>query len=498
MKKRILSVILASLIVLSFASCGDNQSSTDSSSAQSETNASSPSSSDVSSKPTSDQNPVELVGEYELSPDIASGTILHAWCWSFNTIKDNLKDIAEAGYTTIQTSPINECKVGENGGMQLQDEEGSENNGKWYYHYQPTNYVIGNYQLGTEDEFKALCEEADKYGIKIIVDAVVNHMSSDVNAISPDIFEITEEPFHNNGEVRNYSNRKEVTQGDLLGLKDLNTQDPKIQQYILNYLKQCVADGADGFRYDATKHIELSNDAEEYASDFWNVILDNGSQFQYGEVLQGGADRSDDYTKLLNITSATYGDYVRGSITNLDLSIARWSNYGVDGVSPDKLVTWVESHDNYCNDGTWAQLTEDDVKHAWALIASRSGGTPLFFSRPEGASIDSQWGNNKIGEAGSDFYKSKEVAEVNKFRNHMIGLDENLSNPNDSDMVAMIERGDKGAVIVSINSEDEEFKDVETVLADGTYTDKVSGDEFTVKDGKMSGTVKAGAIIVLY
>ena len=31
--------------------------------------------------------------------------ILHAWCWSFNTIKENMKDIADAGYRYVQTSP---------------------------------------------------------------------------------------------------------------------------------------------------------------------------------------------------------------------------------------------------------------------------------------------------------------------------------------------------------------------------------------------------------
>ncbi len=501
MKKRILAALLASLITISLVSCsGDSSSSSEPSSSEMSSNGSSSAAEQTEIEPEDETEAIdtEPVGEYELSPQISTGAILHAWCWSFNTIKDNLKDIAEAGYTAIQTSPINECKVGENGGMQLQDKDGSNNNGKWYYHYQPTNYKIGNYQLGTEEEFKSLCAEAKKYGIKIIVDAVVNHMTGDTNAISEDIFKITDQPFHGNGEVKNYNDRKEVTQGDLLGLKDLNTQDPKIQQYILSYLKQCVADGASGFRYDATKHIELSDDPAEYASDFWNVILDNGAEFQYGEVLQGGSDRIQAYTKLLHATASNYGGVIRSSIAGMDLSAGKLTDFSANGISPSKLVTWVESHDNYCNEGSWSQLTEDDVKHGWAIIAARSGGTPLFFSRPAGSSIEDQWGNNKIGEAGSDFYKSKEVAEVNKFRNHMIGLEENLTNPLDNEMLLMIERGDKGAVIVSVDSSDNEIKDVETKLSDGEYTDKVSGEVFTVKDGKISGTVKAGAIIVLY
>ena len=101
MKKRILSAIMASLILMSLASCtGGSSSSEPSSSSQSSQPASS-SQSSASSAPAKSE--VQLVGEYELSPEISTGTILHAWCWSFNTIKDNLKDIAEAGYTAIQS-----------------------------------------------------------------------------------------------------------------------------------------------------------------------------------------------------------------------------------------------------------------------------------------------------------------------------------------------------------------------------------------------------------
>ncbi|MBQ1798575.1 MAG: alpha-amylase, partial [Muribaculaceae bacterium] len=77
--------------------------------------------------------------------------ILHAWAWSFNTIREHLQEIKDGGFTIVQTSPINECYVGDNGGRQLFGK------GKWYYHYQPTDWTIGNYQLGTRDEFKAMC-----------------------------------------------------------------------------------------------------------------------------------------------------------------------------------------------------------------------------------------------------------------------------------------------------------------------------------------------------
>lgn len=123
------------------------------------------------------------------------GAILHAWCWSFNTIKQNMKAIKDADYTSIQTSPINAVIPGDNGSKDLKN---------WYFHYQPTDYTIGNYQLGTEDEFKAMAAEANKYGINIIVDAVLNHTTTDINAVSEKIKAIPDWTHGNQGITNDY------------------------------------------------------------------------------------------------------------------------------------------------------------------------------------------------------------------------------------------------------------------------------------------------------
>ncbi|MDE6437588.1 MAG: alpha-amylase, partial [Muribaculaceae bacterium] len=72
-------------------------------------------------------------------------TILHAWTWSLDTIAANMKLIAESGYDFVQTSPVQRCFVGEDGGMALFSEPGDSVRGKWYYYYQPTDWKIGNY-----------------------------------------------------------------------------------------------------------------------------------------------------------------------------------------------------------------------------------------------------------------------------------------------------------------------------------------------------------------
>ena len=432
---------------------------------------------------------------YGLTEKVKDGSILHAWCWSFNTIRENLQNIAEAGYTSVQTSPINQCKVGDNGGMELYG------NGKWYYHYQPTLYTIGNYQLGTLEEFKALCAEAKTYGIHIIVDVVANHCSSDYNAISSEIKNISGGAFHDSFGIGDYNNRYQCTQGQLLNLYDLNTQNTNVQQMILNYLKSCVEAGASGFRYDAAKHIELPDDqpvdGHNFASDFWPVVLNNGSEFQYGEILQDSGSRTAAYSQYMSVTASSYGHNLRSAAENGNFKASNLEDYCSDGAATDKLVTWVESHDNYTGDGTWSKLDNQDIRQAWAVIAARGDTTPLFFSRPDGSSTTNQWGKNQIGIAGDDNYRHPEVMAVNQFRNAMVGLPNELSNPTGDNSVLMIERGSAGAVIINASKNDVTL-DFATDVADGSYTDESTGAPVTVKDGKMSGTVKAGAVAVIY
>lgn len=495
--KKMTSVLLAALIAASFSlsGCGkpagiaqETSSVAASSAAQTSSQGAPAANSAVLSSGDKDYS-------YQLTSDgtaaIEYGAILHAWSWSFNTIKDNLDAIKEAGYTSVQTSPINECKVGEDGGMELYGD------GKWYYHYQPTDYKIGNYQLGTEEEFKEMCAKANELGISIIVDVPLNHVSSDMTVVSDNIKNLCDEPFHDNGEIASYSSRRQVTQGDLLGLHDLNTQDKAVQNYILEYLKSVIEAGASGFRFDAAKHVELPDDKDTFASDFWPTVLDNGAKFQYGEILQGENDRIDAYAEIMHVTASNYGEAIRRAAGG-NMSISNLKSYGSSKVDDDRFVTWVESHDNYCNDGSWEEYEESEIEFGWAIIAARAGGAPLFFSRPAGSSADDQWGNNKIGEAGDDGFKSANVSALNHFRNEMAGLGETLSNPDGSDAkVLMIERGDKGAVI--LNYSDAEYSlDAPSVLADGTYKDKVTDAEFTVSGGKITGTIPAMGIIVLY
>ena len=453
--------------------------------------------------------------KYGLADDIQDGAILHAWCWSFNTIKENMKDIAAAGFTTVQTSPANECKDTYPNMKLMGSDEVNGTDGCWWWQYQPTDWKIGNYQLGSRDDFKAMCAEADKYGIKVIVDVIPNHTTPDLPKVSDNLYNAVggkDNLYHANGfkKITQWGNRYECTTGEMGGLPDVNTENPDFQAYFLKYLNDLIACGADGFRYDTAKHIGVPSDpldAKSTRNNFWPVVtgeesakgvtLSDKNVFTYGEVLQGDNVPESEYAKYMRMTASSYGETLRGAVTGNSFDVDSISNWR--HASPGRLVTWVESHDTYCNAGVSSRMTDEQLRLAWAVIAARKDGTPLFYSRPDGSNGASgnRWGNNVLGAKGNNEFKSTEVREVNLFRNAMAGKSEYLRNPGKDSQILQIDRGNEGTVIINLKEESVNINS-DTKMKNGTYKDQVSGRTFTVSNGKISGTLDKRKVAVIY
>ena len=419
-----------------------------------------------------------------------------------------MKDIADAGYTYVQTSPANTCFVGENGGMQIFGD------GKWYYHYQPIAWRIGNYQLGNRDEFKAMCDEAKKYGVKILVDVLPSHTAVDTTAVLPEFIEAVggrDNLYHANGfnEIKDYNDRYQCTTGAMGGLPDVNTENPDFQYYFMTYINDLIACGASGFRYDTAKHIGLPSDpldAKSKQNDFWDVAMgrkpikgitlaNKDNLFIYGEVLQDKNVKEKEYAEYFGMCASNYGHSIRQIISNRKTTAKEVSNYQ-HSVTPEKLTTWVESHDTYCNANESASLTDTQIRLGWAIITARQNGTPLFYSRPDGSTRDNYWGNNRIGAKGNDEFKHPEVVAVNKFRKAMHGQLEKIKVSADGTIVE-INRGNKGAVIVNLSQEPAQLS-MKTTLADGTYKDRVYGNTFTVEKGIIKSSLQPETSYVIY
>ncbi|RYQ23948.1 alpha-amylase, partial [Bifidobacterium pseudolongum subsp. globosum] len=452
-----------------------------------------------------------------LAKEMNYGAILHAWMWSANTIKAHMDEIADAGYTSIQTVPMSTIKGPEHGMVFTEN---------WYYVYQPSGTGIGNKVIGTEAEIKAMTEEAHKHGIRVIADAVINHFTSDWNAVESGWKNSNN--FHSDwgncgasgpgsirGDAINYSNRWQVTQCHLLGLLDLNTQSQSVANGMKDYLVRAVAAGIDGFRYDAAKHIELPNEFDQY-SPYYDTILPNGAQYQYGEVLQGDSGlNAPAYPALFNKystngggnTGSKYGGLMRAVVQDKNLDAGRVGSLQGDGVRDNQLVTWVESHDTYANTNEYSsQLSAWQIRMGWGIVGSRAGGAPLFFNRPvgSGGSNPRFAERSQLGDAGDDEWKHPEVKWVNKFRNAMEGNAEYLRNCQGNNCL-MIERyktdgnsNNDGVTVVNMDG-DKNLAGMDTVLDDGEYVDQVYGGKLTVSGKKItSGSVKSGKVHVFF
>ncbi len=435
-------------------------------------------------------------GQTTLPKDKQNGVILHAFCWSFNTIRENMKQIADAGYTMVQTSPANKCFVGEEGGMEIFGK------GKWYYHYQPIEWTIGNYQLGTKEEFAAMTAEAKKYGITVLVDVLPNHTAFDRSAVTQNFIDAVggkEELYHANGlnEIKDYNDRYQCTTGAMGGLPDVNTENPKFQYYFMCYINDLIANGAGGFRYDTAKHIGLPSDPKDEKSprnNFWNIatgresvngltLANKDNLFIYGEVLQDKNVKEKEYSQYIGLTASAYGGALREALTQHNFKkndLKSWHHKA----NPKQLVTWVESHDTYCNAGESAEMNDALIRCGWTLLVARSAGVPLFLSRPDGSSPKIRWGNNRIGARGNDNFMHPEVVAANKFRQAMAGEGETLYYSADG-KVMEVARGKKGAVLVNLGDATEIT--IRTSLPDGTYTDAVHQHRFSVSGGKLTG-----------
>ena len=430
--------------------------------------------------------------------------ILHAWSWSFDTIAANMKNIAEAGFSYVQTSPANTCFVGEDGGKALFSQPGDSVKGKWYYYYQPIDWKIGNYLLGTREDLIAMCDSAKKYGVKVIVDVLPNHTAVDHTAVTAALDSAVgghDKLFHANGfnDIKDYNDRYQCTTGMMGGLPDVNTENPDFQHYYMQYVNDLLACGVRGFRYDTAKHIGLPSDSLDSLAtrnNFWDVAtgreavkglqlaLPADSLFIYGEVLQDNNVKEEEYAEYMDLTASSYGHALRNSLRAHNYyadSLANWHH----PAAPEKLVTWVESHDTYANEHESADIEDASIREGYVFLTARQNGTPLFFSRPAGSTRQNYWGNNRVGARGNDEFMNPEVVAVNKFRRAMHGQPEKVVVSQNGAVIEVC-RGAKGAALINIANEPQTVE-LATTLPDGTYTDGVHNSKFEVKGGKVSG-----------
>lgn len=148
-----------------------------------------------------------------------------------------------------------------------------------YHGYDVKDYKGINEEYGSLEDFKEFLKEAKKNNIKVIIDFVLNHSSSEhpwfveakTDKNSPyrdyyvwaDAFDNTnlsgdtgQNVWHNAGNDKYFGIFWN-------GMPDLNYRNPKLRQEIKNASKFWLDLGVDGFRLDASKYIDPNNDVTQ-------------------------------------------------------------------------------------------------------------------------------------------------------------------------------------------------------------------------------------------
>ena len=411
--------------------------------------------------------------KYGLKDNIQDGVILHCFDWTLADIQAEIPNIAKAGFTAVQTSPVHE-RV--------------DKGAVWYDVYRPYDFKIGN-GLGSADDLKALCAEAHKYGVKVIVDVVANHTDY------PNVADRLKDQslYHKPFDVGNWNDRYQVTHGKI-GMWDLDTNNSTVQSIIKQYIQDLKACGVDGVRWDAIKHIGLPSEGDSFMQ---NVV--DQEMYNYGEILDntGGNDKTlfPEYQTYMSITDNGYGNGFANSFAGGSINESV-GNFNQRNAKTEKLVYWGESHDTYANDGGESKnKSQNVIDRAYAVVAGNNGATALYFSRP------AQKAKNDIrfGDKGSVHFKDAEVAQVNHMHNVCAGEPNYYVKGNG--VCAQVRKS--GAIIVLGNGSDRDVTVANGAgdgkwLKSGTYKDMVSGGAFTVNASTISGHVGESGIAVIY
>lgn len=232
---------------------------------------------------------VSAANTYGIPDKIQDGNILHCFDWPIADVKAELPSIAAAGFGSVQLSPMQRADV--------------RTGSPWHDLYRPYDLAFKG-GLGSAEDLKSLCAEAEKYGIKVIVDVVANHVDKTAGYHDP--------WWDGNGRVRweggiNYGDRRSITHGQLGDYGDVNSEDAEVCARGKAYVEALKSMGVKGIRWDAAKHIGLPSEG----CNFWSTVTSVPGMYHYGEILnEPGPNESiiKEYGNYMSVTDNRYAN----------------------------------------------------------------------------------------------------------------------------------------------------------------------------------------------
>ena len=375
-----------------------------------------------------------------------SGTFVHMFEWKWADIAIECEGTLRAkGYAGVQVSPPQESI----GGAQ------------WWTRYQPRSYnIIG--RSGNQAQFQNMVSRCNAAGVKIYVDAVVNHMSAEQgsNGLAIDYPAV---PYSGSLDFHNwvcsgidYQNRSQVQNCNLVGLNDLRTETDYVRGRIANYMNTLVGWGVGGFRIDAAKHIP--------AGDLVNIFGRlSGAPYVYQEVLFGAGEavQPSEYTPAADVYEMGYNARMNQYFRSATAGLAGLQNVASGLMASNKGVVFTDSHDTPRDGSSNNDLTyKDGARYVLAnvFMLAYPYGYPKVMSGYKFTNGDQGPPANGANSGDSCFtgnwqcdHRTLAIANMVQFRRTTAGQGVTHWN-NINNLAIAFGRGNRGFVVINKNS----------------------------------------------
>ncbi|EKM82841.1 hypothetical protein AGABI1DRAFT_82568 [Agaricus bisporus var. burnettii JB137-S8] len=341
-----------------------------------------------------------------------------AYCGgTWNTIRENLDYIQDAGFTAIWISPVNENYDGPRTVY-----------GDAYHGYWIKDFSKLNNRFGTADDLKALVAELHRREMYIMVDVVINNVMS--TSLKPDYSQYFFEDssmYHPYCPIQwgNTTSEQTCWLGDTkVPLPDVNTSHPTVIAQYGDWIHDLVQEYQfDGLRIDAAKHVHV---------DFWPTFAAKAGVFCMGEVFSGVE---------VDPVAQYQGPQGLDSVLNYPMYTALVEAFGIPGPGNITAVsTVIEQSQNSFHDTTvlgnflenqdvprWHNISVDPQSLYNAMVLNfMMDGIPVVYYGQEQSFSGSSDPYNREPLWPSQYQQTdayKFIQTLNQFRNYLVKTD---------------------------------------------------------------------------
>ena len=263
-----------------------------------------------------------------------------------------------------------------------------------YHGYDVVDYYQVDDEYGTNEDFLRLMEEANARGIRVIVDLVMNHTSSQhpwfVEAQDPASEYRDWYVWADNPEGPGWH---ETANGSYYGyfwdgMPDINVENEEATAAIQDVIRFWLEDmGADGFRLDAIKHliedgriIENTPETHQWlAQEFYPVVKEsNPDALTVGEVWSTTDDVvpyiGDEVDLAFEFSMAT--GILDSTVSERKVNVERAQTAVIEAFPPGQYATFLANHDQ---NRTRSVLLSDEQAKVAATLQLMSPGVPFIY-----------------------------------------------------------------------------------------------------------------------